>query len=36
MLWNTGYIKGRPHVGCKGKGEETKNLNVVDVLNVEE
>jgi hypothetical protein len=28
------YSKGRPCMGGIGKGKETKNLNVVDVLTV--
>jgi hypothetical protein len=30
------HTKGRPHMGRIGKGKETKNLNVVDVLTEEE
>jgi hypothetical protein len=31
-----GHTKGRLHTGETGQGKETKNLNVVDVLTVQE
>jgi hypothetical protein len=36
ILWDMGHPKGRPYMGGTGQGKETKNLNVVDVLTVEE
>jgi hypothetical protein len=36
VLWDTGHTKGRPRTGGIGQGKETKNLNVVDVLTVQE
>jgi hypothetical protein len=36
ILWDTGHTKGRPHTVGIGQGKETKNLNVVEVLTVQE
>jgi hypothetical protein len=36
VLWHTGHTKGRPCKGQIGQGKETKNLNKVDVLTVQE
>jgi hypothetical protein len=36
ILWDTGHTKGRPCTGGIEQGKETKNLNVVDVLTVQE
>jgi hypothetical protein len=36
ILWDMGHTKGRQHMGGIGKGTETKNLNEVDVLTVQE
>jgi hypothetical protein len=36
LLWDTGHTKGRLHMGGTGQGKETKSLNVVDVLSVQE
>jgi hypothetical protein len=36
IFWDTGHTKVRPYTVGIGKGKETKNLNVVDVLSVQE
>jgi hypothetical protein len=36
ILWDRGHTKGRLFKGGTGQGKETKNLNVVDVLTVQE
>jgi hypothetical protein len=36
VLWDTGHTKGRSCTGRLGQGKETKSLNVVDVLSVQE
>jgi hypothetical protein len=36
ILWDAGHTKGRSHMGGIEQGKETKNLNVVDVLSVQE
>jgi hypothetical protein len=36
ILCDMGHTKGRPLMGGIGQGKETKNLNVVDVLTVQE
>jgi hypothetical protein len=36
MLWNTGHTKGRLCKGGIGEEKETKNLNEVAVLTVQE
>jgi hypothetical protein len=36
ILWDMGHTKGRPLMDGSGQGAETKNLNVVDVLTVQE
>jgi hypothetical protein len=36
ISWNTGQAKGRSCMGEIRQGKETKNLNVVDVLTVQE
>jgi hypothetical protein len=36
ILWNMGHPKGRLHKGEIGQRKETKNLNMVDVLTVQE
>jgi hypothetical protein len=36
ILWDTDHTKGRLHTGRIGQGKETKNLNVVEVLSVQE
>jgi hypothetical protein len=36
ILWDTGHTKGRLCKGRIGQGKETKNLNEVDVLTVQE
>jgi hypothetical protein len=36
ILWDTGYTKVKLCKGGIGQGKETKNLNVVDMLTVQE
>jgi hypothetical protein len=36
ILWDMGHTKGRPCKGGIGQEKETKNLNVVDALTVQE
>jgi hypothetical protein len=36
VLLDMGHAAGWPHTGSIGQGNETKNLNVVDVLTVQE
>jgi hypothetical protein len=36
ILWDMGHIKGRPCMGGIGQAKETKYLNVVDVLTIQE
>jgi hypothetical protein len=36
LLWDTDHTKGRLCKGAIGQGNETKNLNKVDVLSVQE
>jgi hypothetical protein len=36
MLWDMGHTQGRLPTGGIGQGKETKNLNVVNVLTVQE
>jgi hypothetical protein len=36
VLLDMGHMKERTHMGGIGKGKETENLNVVDVLTVKE
>jgi hypothetical protein len=36
ILWDTGHTKGRLHTRWIGQGKETKYLNVIDVLTVQE
>jgi hypothetical protein len=36
ILWDLGHIKGRSHTGRIRQGQETKNLNFVDVLSVQD
>jgi hypothetical protein len=36
ILWDMIHAKGRSRLGGIRKGEEAKNLNVVDVLSVQE
>jgi hypothetical protein len=36
ILWGMGYTKGRPHTGGIGQWKESKNLNVVNVLTIQE
>jgi hypothetical protein len=36
VLWDMGHTKGRLCKGGIGQGKETKNLNEVDVLTVQE
>jgi hypothetical protein len=36
ILWDIGHTKERPCIGGIGQGKETKNLNVIDVLTVQE
>jgi hypothetical protein len=35
-LCDAGHTKGKMHTGGIGEGKETKNLNVIDVLSVQE
>jgi hypothetical protein len=36
ILWDMGHTQGRPCMGGIGHGKETKNLNMVDMLMVQE
>jgi hypothetical protein len=36
ILWDMDHTKGTPHTGRIRQGKETKNLNVIDVLSVQE
>jgi hypothetical protein len=36
ILWDTGHTNGRPPTGGIGQGKETKSLNMVDELTVQE
>jgi hypothetical protein len=36
IFWDMGHIEERSCMGGIGQGKETKNLNVVDVLSVQE
>jgi hypothetical protein len=36
ILWDASYTKGRSHMGAIGQEKDTKNLNVVDVLCIQE
>jgi hypothetical protein len=36
ILWDMGHTKGRLYTVGIGQGKETKNLNVVDVLMIQE